>query len=163
MTIRPAAAADWPAVGTLAAELVRAHHAFDRSRFFHPDKLRADVYTSHLRQEIDHGHAVVLVADVNGEIAGYVFAGIEPESWKELRYEAGYVHDLVVEERFRHRGLGRALIESAVNWFGARNITRVMLWSAAQNADAQKLFRRVGFRPTMIEMTLDQRTPTEEP
>jgi RimJ/RimL family protein N-acetyltransferase len=30
---------------------------------------------------------------------------------------------------------------------------RVMLWTASQNATAQRLFARAGFRPTMIEMT----------
>ena len=28
-----------------------------------------------------------------------------------------------------------------------------MLWSAAQNAGAQRLFERHGFKPTMVEMT----------
>jgi hypothetical protein len=43
----------------------------------------------------------------------------------------------------------------AIAWFTARGVRRVMLWSAQANADAQRLFRAVGFRPTMIEMTLD--------
>jgi ribosomal protein S18 acetylase RimI-like enzyme len=92
-----------------------------------------------------------------------VFAGIEPESWKELRHEAGYIHDLVVDERHRGRAIGGALIGRAVDWFRARGSARVMLWTAVSNAAAQKLFRAAGFRPTMIEMTLDQRAPTEEP
>ena len=34
-----------------------------------------------------------------GAAVGYVFAGIEPFSWKELRDAAGFVHDIVVDER----------------------------------------------------------------
>jgi RimJ/RimL family protein N-acetyltransferase len=30
-----------------------------------------------------------------------------------------------------------------------------MLWTAAPNAGAQRLFERLGFRQTMIEMTRD--------
>jgi hypothetical protein len=30
-----------------------------------------------------------------------------------------------------------------------------MLWSAEKNEAAQKLFARLGFRPTMVEMTLE--------
>jgi ribosomal protein S18 acetylase RimI-like enzyme len=156
MTIRPAAADDWPRIGELAELLVRTHYAFDSSRFVHPDALRAADYIARLREEIDSGHAVVQVADADGAVAGYVFAGVEPESWKELRHEAGYVHDLVVDEAHRHAGAGRALVESAIAWFAARGVTRVMLSTAPANAGARRLFRRLGFRDTMIEMTLER-------
>jgi len=156
MKIRPAAESDWPRVGELAEGLVRTHYAFDRSRFVHPDTLRASDYVERLRAEVDEGGAMVQVADANGVVAGYVFASIEPENWKELRHEAGYVHDLVVGEPFRQAGVGRALLASAIEWFAARRISRVMLWAASANADAQHLFRRMGFRDTMVEMTLER-------
>jgi GNAT superfamily N-acetyltransferase len=155
MTIREVTEADWTRVGELGAVQVRAHYAFDSARFFAPDTLPADVYTSHVRDELAGGQATVLVADVDGRIAGCVFVAIEPESWKELRYEAGVVHDLVVDEAHRRAGIGRALLQHAIDWFAARGVRRVMLGTATRNDRAQRLFRSVGFRPTMIEMTLD--------
>lgn len=156
MTIRPAVDADWDRVGALGEVLVDTHYAFDRRRFMHPDTLRAEAYISHLREEIAHGRAVVHVAEVGGAVAGYVFAGIEPESWKDLRHEAGYIHDLVVDAAHRRGGVGRALIASAVRWFADRGVDRVMLGAAPANAGAQQLFRSLGFRPSMIEMTLER-------
>jgi ribosomal protein S18 acetylase RimI-like enzyme len=156
MTIHPATAADWPRVGELAEVLVRTHYAFDRQRFVHPDTLRAADYVSRLREEIDRGHAMVHVAESNGVVSGYVFAGIEGDSWKELRREAGYVHDLVVDEAFRGHGIGRALVACAIEWFAARGVSRIMLWTAPANATAQRLFRGLGFRDTMIELTLER-------
>jgi GNAT superfamily N-acetyltransferase len=156
MTIRPATAGDWPRIAELAELLVRAHFAFDPMRFIHPSSLEGHAYTRRVREEIDGGRAMVAVAELHGQIAGYVFAGIEPESWKELRREAGYVHDLVVDEPHRRAGVGRALVASAVDWFDARGVTRIMLWTAPQNAGAHRLFRDAGFRQTMIEMTLDK-------
>lgn len=155
MTIRFATEADWPRIGELGELLVRSHHAFDVSRFLHPDALRADTYAARVRAEADRGNAMVAVADEGGRIVGYVFAAIEPESWKELRHQAGFVHDLAVEESHRRAGVGRALLASAIDWFAARGVDRVMLWSAAPNTGAQQLFRDAGFRPTMVEMTLD--------
>lgn len=155
MTIRPAKSTDWDRIGELSELLVRAHHGYDPARFFPADKLPRARYVSLVREEVDRGSATVLVADANGQIGGYVFGGIEAESWKELRHEAGYVHDLVVDETARQSGLGAALIEALIAWFGSRGVRRIMLWSATQNAGAQRLFRRVGFRPTMVEMTLD--------
>jgi ribosomal protein S18 acetylase RimI-like enzyme len=156
MTIRPPAADDWPRIGALAELLVQMHYGFDRSRFIHPDALRADVYIARVRQEIDGGHAMLRVAAVDGDIVGYVFAGIEPGSWKELRHDAGYIHDLVVDAGLRHAGIGSALVVSAMQWFAGRGVTRIMLWTAPSNAEAQRLFHRLGFRQTMIEMTLDR-------
>jgi ribosomal protein S18 acetylase RimI-like enzyme len=156
MTIRPAAAADWPRVGELAGLLVRMHHQFDPSRFVHPRTLGADAYIAHLHEELGRGGSMVHVAEDGGQIVGYVFAGIEPESWKELRQRAGYIHDLVVDEAHRRLGVGRALVASALDWFAARGVRQTLLWSGHANAAAQRLFLSLGFRPTMIEMTRDQ-------
>jgi GNAT superfamily N-acetyltransferase len=155
MTIRGITDADWARVGQLGEVLIQAHHRFDGSRFLHPDALRAEAYVRHLRGELERGEAMVHVADEGGLVIGYVFAGIEPESWKELRHRAGFIHDLVVDEAHRGAGAGRALVASAIDWFTARGVRRVMLWSAHSNVDAQRLFQQAGFRPTMIEMTFD--------
>jgi GNAT superfamily N-acetyltransferase len=154
-TIRHAAAGDWPRVGELAERLVALHHEFDASRFLHPDRLRAETYTAHVREEIDRGRAAVLVADEGTRIVGYAFAGIEPESWKEFRPEAGYIHDLFVDETHRAGGTGQALVRAAIDWLKSRGARRVMLWAAQKNTNAQRLFERTGFRRTMLEMTLD--------
>ena len=53
------------------------------------------------------------------------------------------------------RGSDLALIVSAIEWFASRGIERIMLWSAEANAGAQRLFASFGFRPTMVEMTLN--------
>jgi ribosomal protein S18 acetylase RimI-like enzyme len=82
-----------------------------------------------------------------------VYAGIEPMSWKELRAACGFVHDVYVDERARGRGIGERLVRAAIEWLEARAVPRVVLWSAALNEGAQRLFERIGFRRTMIEMT----------
>ena len=38
-------------------------------------------------------------------------------------------------------------------WMRTRGVPRVVLHTADPNAEAQRLFQRLGFRPTMIEMT----------
>jgi hypothetical protein len=46
-----------------------------------------------------------------------------------------------------------------LEWFAAQDVAPVMLWTAPQNVDAQRLFVSLGFRQTMIEMTLNSPPP----
>jgi ribosomal protein S18 acetylase RimI-like enzyme len=151
--LRRAAAGDLPAVGRLGAQLLRAHHAFDPARFIAGGADAEHGYAAFLGTQLDAADALVLVADRGGAIVGYLYAGIEPHSWKELRARAGFIHDVLVEEASRGEGIAEALLDAAVDWLRERGVRSVLLWSAARNERAQRLFTRKGFRSTMIEMT----------
>ena len=97
----------------------------------------------------------VCVADDEGRVVGYVYVALEPLSWKELRGSAGYIHDVAVEEGARHAGTATKLMEAAIAWLRERGAPRVILGTAALNATAQSLFHHIGFRDTMIEMTME--------
>ena len=77
----------------------------------------------------------------DGVPVGYVYAGLEPQSWKELREAAGFVHDVVVTgRRDGGRVWRRALMDAALAWLKSRGAPRVMLWTAEPNEAAQQLF-----------------------
>jgi GNAT superfamily N-acetyltransferase len=97
----------------------------------------------------------VFVAEDDGELEGYAFVQLEPMSWKELRGPAGFVHDVAVREEARRAGIAADLMQVAIQWLRDRGAPRVILWTAAPNQPAQQLFRRLGFRETMFEMTLE--------
>ncbi|WP_437307762.1 GNAT family N-acetyltransferase [Sorangium sp. So ce388] len=52
-------------------------------------------------------------------------------------------------------GTGAILLEAVIARLRALGAPRVVLHTATQNAAAQRLFERFGFRRTMIEMTLE--------
>jgi GNAT superfamily N-acetyltransferase len=156
IAIRRATEQDAPALGRLGAELMRVHHDFDRERFLTPGENPESGYGRFLASQLASDDAVVFVAERAGEIVGYVYAGVEPRSWKELRDVAGFVHDVLVVASARGTGTGERLVEAAARWLVARGVPRVMLWTAEKNAAAQKLFERMGFRRTMIEMTRER-------
>jgi len=154
-TIRRATNADLPALGRLGALLVRTHYAFDPDRFMAPRPNADEGYAWFLGTQLAEDDAVIFVAERDGEVLGYVYAGIEPLSWKELRDEAGFIHDIVVDEKGRRTGLAAALIQHAADWLRERGMPRAILWTADQNNAAQQLFTRLGFRRTMVEMTME--------
>ena len=141
------------ALGALGAQLVREHHAFDPGRFLAPGDRVEEAYSQFLERQVARRDAIILVAELDGEVVGYVYAGIEPVSWLELRDQVGYIHDLAVADHARGRGVGAGLVDAAVAWLGERGMPRVLLWTAPQNETARRLFAKAGFRPTMIEMT----------
>jgi ribosomal protein S18 acetylase RimI-like enzyme len=153
MKIHPATSADLPVLGRLGAALMRAHYAFDPQRFIAPGSNPEAGYAGFLRTQLADDEAVVLVAEEEGTVVGYVYAALEPMSWKELRGPAGFIHDLVVDGASQRRGIGSALMEAALQWLSSRGAPRAILGTAARNVDAQRLFERLGFRKTMIEMT----------
>jgi ribosomal protein S18 acetylase RimI-like enzyme len=155
--IRPAVRADLPALGRLGAALVDAHCALDPQRFLRAGGGVADGYARFLGSQLQNRDAVVLAAERSAggqtSIVGYVYAAIEPLSWQDLRDESGFIHDVIVDEAMRGRGVATRLIESACDWLRDRGMPRVLLHTASQNTRAQRLFTTLGFRATMIEMT----------
>ena len=151
--IRRATAADLPAVGALGASLIRTHYAFDPMRFMAPPADPEAGYAWFLGRQLNEEDVGVFVAERSGSVIGYVYAALEPQSWKELRDAAGFIHDVVVAPEAQRHGVASALVDAACEWFRSVGAPRVMLWTAEKNERAQQLFARLGFRKTMVEMT----------
>jgi ribosomal protein S18 acetylase RimI-like enzyme len=97
---------------------------------------------------------VILVAERDSAVVGYLYAAIEPQlQWKDPRDRAAFVHDVVVDAHSRRGGIASALIAAALTSLHERGVPRVMLWTASGNEAAQAVFASLGFRKTMIEMT----------
>lgn len=150
--IRPATKADEGALGRRGGALMRQHHDFDPQRFVRSENPEAG-YGRFLVSQLGEPGSVVLVAERAGAVVGYAFAALEPMSWKDLRAACGYLHDVYVDPAARGAGAGERLVRAAIAWLEERGAPRVVLMSAARNEAAQRLFERIGFRRTMVEMT----------
>jgi ribosomal protein S18 acetylase RimI-like enzyme len=153
VTIRPATAADVRAMGRLGAVLVQTHHDFDAARFIAATPQTEHGYASYLGSQLAKRDIVILVAEHDGDVLGYTFAGIEGYDYMELRGPAGVLYDIVVDQAHRGRGIGQALLDATLAELKTRGAPRVVLSTAERNESAQRLFARAGFRRTMIEMT----------
>jgi ribosomal protein S18 acetylase RimI-like enzyme len=153
VTIRHATPADLPAIGRLGALLVRTHHEFDAKRFIPATSQTERGYASWLGTQLDEPNVFILVAELNGAVIGYSYAGVEGWDYMSLRGPAGVLHDIVVDDAHRGRGVGGMLLDASLAALETRGAPRVVLWTAEGNEAAQKLFARAGFRRTMVEMT----------
>lgn len=153
ITIRPAVRADVPTLGRLGALLVRTHHDFDPRRFLAATSHTAQGYASFLATQLDEPAVVLLVAERDGDVVGYTYAGVEGVDYMALRGPAGALYDIVVDPAQRRQGIGRMLLDAVLTALAARGAPRVVLSTAERNEPAQRLFASAGFRRTMIEMT----------
>ena len=151
--VRAATLADAAALGELGALLVRSHHEFDPQRFMRPLPGIEQGYGRFLTAQLGRDDATVMVAERDGEVAGYIYATLEDRSWRQLRDACGYIEDIVVRDSARRGGVATLLMNAAMEWLRSRGAPRVLLLSATPNAGAQELFARLGFRRTMVEMT----------
>ena len=147
--------ADMKAVGRLGAMLIEEHYEFDPDRFIPAGPDSPQRYGSFLGTQLERENIIVLVADRDGEVVGYTYAGVEGFDYMALRGPAGVLYDIVVDPAWRGQGIGRMLLDATIKALEARGEPRVVLSTADKNETAQRLFSRAGFRRTMIEMTLN--------
>lgn len=186
--IRKVVPRDLPRVAVLAGRLVREHHAYDPARFMKPvDPERG--YEQWLAKELRSPEVILLAAVTTGavaaaelsaaaesgassapseEVVGYAYARMQPRSYDELLEACTKLHDVYVDARARRLGAGEALLRETIRLAALEGAPRILLLTASQNEDAHRLFRRFGFRTTMLEMTRetlaeDARTPGERP
>jgi ribosomal protein S18 acetylase RimI-like enzyme len=155
ITVRLATAADQEPLGRFGAALMRQHHTADPRRFIQVEHPEAG-YGRFLVSQASNPNIRVMVAENDGQVVGYIFADVEPTNWMELRGPCGVVQDIYVDEAARHLGAGRALMRAAIEWIRSQGRSQVVLLTKTRNQHAQHLFAALGFRPTMVEMTLDQ-------
>ncbi|HZE09543.1 MAG TPA: GNAT family N-acetyltransferase [Gemmatimonadaceae bacterium] len=153
LTIRRARPEDLETIGRLGALLVKLHHDLDPKRFIAPTSRTPRGYGSFLGTQLDNPDVIVLVAERDGEVLGYTYAGVEGMDYMALRGPAGALYDIVVDPEHRGQGTGSKLLEATLAELRARGMPRVVLSTAERNETAQRLFSRAGFRRTMIEMT----------
>jgi ribosomal protein S18 acetylase RimI-like enzyme len=84
-----------------------------------------------------------LVADADGEIAGYAIIG---PARGQRSAPAGEIYALYVETDWREQGIGRALIDAAFDRFRKRSLDQAVIWCLEGNVAARGFYERCGGR-----------------
>ena len=154
LIIRNAETRDLPAIAALAGMLVRQHHGFDAQRFM----LIPNVETGYARffaSELNNSDTVILAAELDTNVVGYAYARLEPRDWNNLLDACAALHDVFVSESVRRHGVARQLLEAVRERMQSKGAPRLVLHTASKNAPARAFFAALGFRETMLELTLE--------
>ena len=139
--IRPATAGDAEAIGELTEEFVEYLRVLGD-----PSDLPFDGET-YLRDGFGPNPAFSgLVAESDGEILGYLlyYPGYEIDDATHMLH----IIDLYVTERWRHRGIGRALMEKAAEICRRLGGTQLFWAVYVKNESAFAFYERLGARYT---------------
>lgn len=94
-------------------------------------------------KEVERGNKVRLVADVKGEVVGNLEVHFSHHS---LTFHIAEISTVVVDPRFRRRGIAIKMIEEALRTAKERNIEIVKIEVEAKNTSAVRLYAKAGFR-----------------
>lgn len=158
MLFRPAKLEDVRLVLPMVDRTAALHRAWDDRKYgFVNDAGKR--YENWMKRLTADQRAVFLVAQrEQSGLAGFIVGTIEPEIPVYEVKEYGFVHELWVEEPYRHEGVGRQLVMLAIERFGELGVPQVRLDTAMANEAARALFGQCGFRPSCVEMLLDLKT-----
>jgi ribosomal protein S18 acetylase RimI-like enzyme len=107
----------------------------------------------------DLGPEDTLVAVVEGRVAGYVL--VAPPTPLPASAHVQMVRGLAVDPAFQGRGVGRTLVDAAIEEASARGAVKLSLRVLATNEVARRLYAAAGFQTEGVlrdEFLLDGRT-----
>jgi ribosomal-protein-alanine N-acetyltransferase len=143
MLIRPYHPADLPTLKAITIEAfdgVSIDHGIEqqfglvRGRDWRWRKAR------HLDEDADREPAGIFIAEEAGQIVGYI------TTWQDREAGIGHIPNLAIAAAFRGQGLGRQLIEQALDHFRQCGLSHAKIETLAQNEVGNQLYRSLGFR-----------------
>ena len=93
----------------------------------------------HVEEDVAANPGGVFVAEAGGAVVGYVSTRLDREAGK------GRIPNLAVAAECRGHGLGRRLIEHALDYFRAEGLAYAVIETMAQNAVGNHLYPSCGF------------------
>lgn len=114
-------------------------------------------YTAEMLDLCKRELGAILVAEADGEVAGFVAVRTAVPS-EELDQPPGtyaLVSDLSVAAEYRERGIGRALLAAAERHARAHGALDLRIAMLAANAVADGLYRSAGFAPYLVVLSKD--------
>lgn len=148
MSVRKATEADIDQLSALSVGIQLLHAKGRPDLFRAPDQ---EALRTFLADRLASG-AIVLIADLDGTTAGYLFAELNARPANPFRHatKSLYVHHIAVDPAMQRRGVGQQLLNAAVAIGQAESVDAVRLDSWSFNRDAHTFFQAEGFEPLNV-------------
>ena len=105
-----------------------------------------------LREKVENGlvdnKRHVLVAEMNGEIIGFIQGEVERRT-DYLPRTVGSISTAYVVGKFRRTGVGRMLVKRLCKFFSSEGVEDVTLRFTIGNKEAERFWQKLGFQPVI--------------
>jgi GNAT superfamily N-acetyltransferase len=151
--IRPAVTADEPALIGLFRQVHALHVAARPDLFDDPGEGRAMQEVALMLSDTD---AALLVAEAGGAVVGLVYVVLEhrPRRPGALGRRTALTDVLAVDEAWRGRGIGTALMQAAVEWGEGQGVDEHLVRVHAFNRGARRLYEQLGYETSVTTLRL---------
>ena len=121
-----------------------AYNAAFNDSFKVKKKARA-IFSKEMNEHGDNPDCRLAVAVDNGGLIGFCYSYIssKPRYFKLEKF--GFIGDLYVQDDYRERGIGRLLVDDALDFFKKRKISQIELLVAQKNVNTVKFWESIGF------------------
>lgn len=143
--IRKAGSEDLDAIGTLWQELMDFHR--ERDPHFVTASDGQAQFKEFIAGHIAADTSCVLIAESDGDLAGYCLATMAkyPPVFESRDY--GAVFDLAVTARCRRTGIGEKMYRAAEAWFAEHGVHRIEIRVMVANEISTAFWKKMGFQP----------------
>ena len=93
----------------------------------------------HLDDDVCRDPHGIFVAEADGQIAGFI------STWIDRDAQVGFIPNLAVRAEYRGHGLGRRLLNTALDHFRAKGMKLARIETLDQNPIGQHLYPATGF------------------
>lgn len=157
MKIREARLRDIPVIMKLWKEFMTYHDDMVKKDPRLKDQLlirknAADNFKGFLKKNIKSKDAMVYIAEVGREPAGYSLIYIKKNIPIYKLDKTGYLSDLFVRKRFRGLGLSSKFNNTAIKWFKKKGIKYLSIHVYSYNDKARFIYKKWGFFDFHVEM-----------
>ena len=101
--------------------------------------------TKFYTKKIHSKNAILLVAENEGKLVGYLLAYIVKEIPIYVIDKTGYIGDIYVLPEYRGRGIATKLKDAAFLWFSEKGINTASIKTRFVNKNAIKIYKKWGF------------------
>jgi ribosomal protein S18 acetylase RimI-like enzyme len=118
----------------------------EQRHYDHPQLTEAEIEhdVANAPPTLFSGENIILAARAGDKVVGLCWCVLfNPGTGLE-----GEVAEVYVDPAFRSQGIGRQLLQQAVELFRQRNVTFAAVWTRESNPQAVRLYEEAGFRRT---------------
>lgn len=146
--IRPAGNNDVETLLEFEQGVIEAERPFD------PTLKPGQIHYYDLHEMIRSEHVQLLVAEIDGIVAGSGYARIENAKIFYNHSHYAYLGFMYVRPEYRGKGINQKIVEALQSWSLSKNITELYLEVYCDNLPAINAYKKIGFTNHLIQMRL---------